>query len=66
MDGNRQLSYTNGYNYLNKGHCSMWVMEGGAVEKKDNTGAAFRLMAGDVVFYFTSKKHSDDYTGRLY
>ncbi len=36
------------------------------VEKKDNTEAAFRLMAGDVVFYWCSKKHSDDYEGRLY
>ena len=65
-NGNRNLSYTNGYNYLNKGHCSMWVMEGGAVEKKDNTEAAFSLRAGDVVFYYTSKKHSDDYDGRIY
>ena len=65
-DGNRNLSYTNGYNYLNKGHCSMWVLEGGGVEKKDNTGAAFSLRAGDVVFYYTSKKHSDDYMGMLW
>ena len=43
------MSYTNGYNYLNNGHCSMWVMEGGAVEKTDNTGAVFRLYAGDVI-----------------
>ena len=63
---NRNLSYTNGYNYLNNGHCSMWVTEGGTVEKKDNTDATFSLRAGDVVFYYTSKKHSDDYMGRLY
>ena len=66
MNNNRNLSYSNGANYLNNGHCSMWVMEGGQVEKKDNTDAAFSLKAGDVVFYFTSKKHSDDYMGRLY
>lgn len=65
-NGNRHLSYTNGYNYINNGHCSMWVMEGGAVGKTDNTGAAFRLYAGDVVFYYTSKKHSDDYYGRVW
>ena len=65
-NGNRHLSYTNGYNYLNNGHCSMWVMEGGAVGKTDNTGAVFRLYAGDVVFYYTSKKHSDDYYGRVW
>lgn len=65
-NGNRNLSYTNGYNYLYNGHCFMWVMEGGAVEKKDNTEATFSLRAGDVVFYYTSKKHSDDYYGRLY
>lgn len=66
MDGNENLSYTNAYNYLNNGHCSMWVMEGGATEKTDNTGAKFRLYAGDFMFYYTSKKHSDDYMGRLY
>ena len=62
--GSRHLSYTNGYNFLNNGHCSMWVMEGGAIEKKDDSGAVFKLMAGDVVFYHTNKKHSDDYIGR--
>ena len=66
MDGNENLSYTNAYNYLNNGHCSMWVMEGGATEKTDNTGAKFRLYAGDFMFYYTSKKHSDDYMGRIY
>ena len=65
-NSNRNLSYTNGYNYLYNGHCSMWLMEGGAVEKKDNTEATFSLRAGDVVFYYTSKKHSDDYRGKLY
>ncbi len=65
-NGNRNLSYTNGYNYLYNEHCSMWLMEGGAVEKKDNTEAAFSLKAGDVAFYYTSKKHTDDYIGRLY
>jgi hypothetical protein len=44
----------------------MWVTEGGELEKKDNTGAAFSLKAGDVIFYYTSKKHSDDYYGRLW
>ena len=65
-DGNRNLSYTNGYNYTYKNHCSMWVLEGGQAEKEDSTGAKFRLYAGDVMFYYTGKKHSDDYMGRLY
>lgn len=62
----RHLSYTNGENYTNKKHCSMWVTEGGLGEKEDNTGAKFKLMAGDIVFYYANKKHSDDYMGRLY
>lgn len=65
-NGNRHLTYTNGENYQKYKHCSMWVREGGNTEKIDNTGAKFRLYAGDVVFYHTSKKHSDDYMGRLY
>lgn len=62
----RHLSYNNGYYYTHNNHCSMWVMEGGNTEKTDNNGSKFRLYAGDVVFYHTSKKHSDDYIGRLY
>lgn len=65
-NGNRNLSYINGPNYLNNGHCSMWITEGGVAEKSDNTDSTFSIRAGDVVFYHTGKKHSDDYIGRVY
>lgn len=63
-NGKPHLSYTNGENF--KEYCSMWIKEGGLTEKQDNTGAKFRVMAGDVVYYYVNKKHSDDYIGVLY
>ena len=44
----------------------MWVTEGGAVEKTDNTGAKFSVYVGDIMYYYSNKRHSDDYIGRIY
>ncbi len=64
--GKEHLSYINGSNYLNKGNCSMWVMEGAPLEKTDNKGNVFKLKAGDFIMYYIDKKATDDYTGSLY
>lgn len=65
-NGERHLSYINGLNYLNRGHCSMWVTEGAIIQKKDNRGTVFNFKAGDVILYYVNKKYSDDFMGVLY
>jgi hypothetical protein len=61
-NGKERLSYLNGFNYLNYGHCSMWVMEGGIPTKIDYEGVEFNFKAGDFVLYHTDKSISDDYS----
>ena len=65
-NGKEHLSYINANNYLKNGNCSMWVTEGASVQKTDNQGAVFNFKAGDFVIFYTDKKASDDYEGRLY
>ena len=65
-NGKERLSYINGSNYLNNGNCSMWVTEGGILQKTDNKKATFDFKAGDFIIYYSSKKSTDDYTGHLY
>ena len=65
-NGQEHLSYINASNYLNNGNCSMWVTEGPTIQKTDNKGIVFDFKAGDVVIYYTDKKYTDDYEGRLY
>jgi len=65
-NGKRHLSYINGSNYLNRGHCSMWVTEGATVQKKDNKGITFDFKAGDVVVYYVNRKYKEDFIGILY
>lgn len=65
-NGNRHLSYINSSNYLNKGHCSMWVTEGAVIQKKDDKGAAFDFKAGDVILYYVNKNYKEDFIGVLY
>ena len=65
-NGNRNLSYINGANYMYNEHCSMWITEGAMLQKTDNKDATFKLKAGDVVLYYTDKKHSEDYIGIIY
>jgi hypothetical protein len=65
-NGKKKVSYINAENYLNNGNCSMWVTEGIIPEKTDNKGNVFRFKAGDVIVYYTDKKYSDDYEGRMF
>jgi len=65
-EGKEHLSYINASNYLNNGHCSMWVTEGPSVEKTDSKGVTFNFKAGDFIIYYTDKKYTDDYQGKLY
>lgn len=65
-NGKENLSYINANNYLNTGNCSMWVTEGANVQKTDSKGSIFNLKAGDSIIYYTDKKYSDDYQGKLY
>lgn len=53
---NPQLSYWNNPN------CNMWKLEGFNYTKKDSSGANFTLRDGDIIFYYTDKKSSDDYS----
>jgi hypothetical protein len=58
-DGNAsepQLSYWSSPN------SNMWAIEGFYYNKKDGNGAVFTLSDGDVIFYYTDKKSSDDYS----
>lgn len=66
-NGKRRLSYINANNYLNKGHCSMWTLEGPTQSKVSSNGPTFNFYAGDFVIYYTDKKMSDDYhSGAIY
>ena len=62
--GDRRLSYINANNYQNKGHCSMWIMEGPPLTKKDNKGVNFNFFAGDFIIYYANKRMSSDYSPR--
>ena len=53
---NPQLSY------WGSSHSNMWKIEGFDYTKKDGSGAAFTLSDGDVIFYYTDKRSSDDYS----
>lgn len=61
-NGKERLSYLNGANYLNYGHNSMWVMEGGNPTKIDYEGVEFNFKAGDFVLYHTDRTINDDYS----
>ncbi|MBH1940646.1 hypothetical protein I5677_07070 [Mobilitalea sibirica] len=62
QNGNCRLSYTNALNYMDKGHCSMWIMEGPVPTKKDWEGTSFNFFAGDVIMYYADKQMTDDYS----
>jgi hypothetical protein len=49
------LSYTNGE------LASMWEIEGGQITKTDTNGVTFSIEPGDIVYYYTDEKASDDY-----
>jgi hypothetical protein len=66
-NGKRRLSYINASNYMNKGNCSMWTMEGPPLQKTDNKGTELNFYAGDVILYYANKKMSEDYSpGAIY
>lgn len=65
-NGKERLSYINGSNYLYNGNCSMWVTEGGILQKTDYDNVTFNWKAGDFIMYDTDKKATDDYSGSLY
>ncbi|CUH93228.1 DUF5704 domain-containing protein [Herbinix luporum] len=65
-NGKMHLSYSNGSNYKNRGHCSMWITEGPIIQKKDNKGCIFNFKAGDILLYHANKKYSHDYIGIIY
>lgn len=65
-DGKEHLSYINARNYLNNSNCSMWLLEGPAVEKTDSKGVNFNFKAGDFLLYYCDRKYADDYRGKLY
>ncbi|OPZ84643.1 MAG: hypothetical protein BWY74_04143 [Firmicutes bacterium ADurb.Bin419] len=48
--------------YWGSPHSSMWQIEGFDNKKKDGSGATFTLIDGDIIFYYTDKKSSDDYS----
>lgn len=62
-DGKRRLSYINYSNYRDKGHCSMWLLEGPVISKTSHKGPAFDFKAGDFIIYYTDKRMSEDYHG---
>ncbi|MBH1942527.1 hypothetical protein I5677_16665 [Mobilitalea sibirica] len=65
--GEKRLSYTNAINYRDKGHCSMWVLEGPAMQKTSYKGPTFNMFAGDFYIYYANKRMSQDYTpGAIY
>lgn len=61
-NGNERLSYLNSTNYINSGHCSMWVMEGGIPSKTDNNNTVFNFKAGDFILYNTNQSIKNDYS----
>jgi len=66
-NGKRRLSYINANNYKEKGHCSMWIMEGPPLTKTSYKGPTFQFYAGDIIIYYGNKRASDDYsTGAIY
>lgn len=65
-NGKEHLSYINAGNYLNNGNCSMWLLEGPLIEKTDSSGITFSFKAGDFILYYSDRKYSDDYQGKLY
>lgn len=61
QDGNPSLDYGNVKNYLNYGHCSMWLLEGALKEKQDQFQKKFFLHAGDFLIYDLRYSALDDY-----
>jgi hypothetical protein len=57
---NPQLSYW--FNEEPERLGDMWKIEGFDNTKKDGSGVTFKLSSGDVIFYYTDKKSSDDYS----
>lgn len=47
--------------YWKAPYCNMFEQEGFSYTKTDYYGATFQLMDGDIVFYDTNKRSSDDY-----
>lgn len=39
----------------------MWKMEGGVSRKSDINGVSYKILDGDVIFYYTDKSIRDDY-----
>lgn len=65
--GNERLSYINADNYMKNGNCSMWVMEGAPLSKKDNKDVTFDFKAGDFIIYYANKSIRGDYSaGGIY
>lgn len=47
--------------YWGAPYCNMFEREGFSYTKTDYYGATFELMDGDIIFYYTDKRSSDDY-----
>jgi len=47
--------------YWEAPYCNMFEREGFKYEKTDYHGATFQLMDGDIIFYDTNKRSSEDY-----
>jgi len=47
--------------YWGAPRCNMFLREGFLYEKTDYYGTVFTLTDGDIVFYDTNKRSSDDY-----
>ncbi|MDF2539255.1 MAG: putative secreted protein [Herbinix sp.] len=66
-NGQRRLSYINADNHLNRGHCSMWSLEGPPLQKTDNQNVTFNFYAGDFILYYSNKSMTEDYkAGAIY
>ena len=50
--------------YYDATYCNMWSMEGYTYEKKDDSNSTYVLEDGDILFYFTDEKSSDDYNSQ--
>ncbi len=45
-------------------NCNMWEIEGLKDRKVDSAGKGFSIVPGDVVFYYTDERSTDDYEVR--
>jgi hypothetical protein len=57
QNGNFNIPVLDYYNAL----CNRWKAEGFDDSQTDYNGKSFQLEDGDIVFYYTDKKASDDY-----